>query len=159
MLTESYKGEPTGYMQFSTKGYDENFWAVDQETTDRQEFNFKKIAPKNEEDRAFTIKKQLYIDKHQVQDMSLEEEVTDKLAMVFIDDDKMIFDYSFVRSNFHTGAARGMATKNTAGDYIFNGEEGCELKFKVSENEVEVIEKDCRYYHGARATLDGSFSK
>ena len=64
-----------------------------------------------------------------------------------------------MRTNFHTGAASGIATKNGAGNYIFNGDEGCELTFKVSENEVDVSEKDCHYYHGARATLNGHYSK
>ncbi|MFT4600509.1 MAG: hypothetical protein ACI857_000683 [Arenicella sp.] len=163
MLSESYKGKSSGYMQFSTNDFGKDFWSVSKDDKDQQEFNFHKIEPKDEEARSFTIKKQKYVDKHQVQDMSLEEEVfeevEDKLAMVFIDDDKMIFDYSVVRGNFHTGGADGMAYKNTDGNYIFNGEEGCELTFVVGEDNVEVSENNCGYYHGARARLDGSYSK
>ena len=163
MLTESYKGKKTGYMRFSTQDYDDNFWAVSEESTDRQEFNFQEIKAKDYDVKSFMIKKQLYSDKHQVQDMSLEEEVfeevEDNLAMVFIDDDKMLFDYSVVRTNFHMGSAQGLATKNTAGDYVWSGEEGCVLTFEVQENSVDVTEKDCELYHGFRATLNGSYSK
>ncbi len=45
-------------------------------------------------------------------------------------DDKMVFDYSVVRTNFHMGSASGMALKNAEGNYIWNGEEGCELTFE-----------------------------
>jgi len=163
MLTESYKGKPTGYMEFSTNDFGKNFWAVSQENTNQQEFNFQKIEPKNENAPSFRVKKQKYSDKHQVQDMSLEEEVfeevEDKLAMVFVDDDKMFFDYSVVRTNFHMGSASGMAEMISEGVYVFYGEEGCELTFEVAENTVDVTEETCEYYHGFRANLGGSYSK
>lgn len=162
-LKESYKGKASGFIRFSTNDVGDNYWALSEESADKQEFNFKKLTPKNEETRTFQIKKERYSENHDVMDMSAEEEtweeVTDELALVFINENLMAFDYSVVRTNFHMGSAQGLAEKNKEGKFVWLGEEGCVLTFSIRDQSIDIVDEGCNYYHGARATLDGNFSK
>jgi len=162
-LTESYKGKTTGFFSFSLADPTKNYWATSEEDNNHQDLNVTELEPIDSELQNFTFSMEKHVYEHEVMDMSAEtetwEEVEDDLGMVFINDNLMAFNLHVVRTNFHMGGASGLAKKVDENTYVWQGEEGCELTFKLSPTKVETIDKGCDYYHGFRATLDADFDR
>lgn len=166
VLTESYKGETSGYMEFIPGVEDESFWTPANDTRDEQELNAKKLLGGDPYEMTLAINHETYQYEHELQiyngtDWDTDT-ATDELKVTWINEEFMAFDLNVTRRNSHLGSVKGVA--KVAGDkaeYVREGEwDACQLDFDLSnENEISVDEIDCSGWHGANATFDGTYTK
>mgnify|MGYP007077385884 CR=1 FL=1 len=167
VLTESYKGETTGYMEFIPGVADESFWAPASDTEDEQALNAKKLTGGDPYEMTMIINHNTYEYEHEIQMYNGEdwdnESVTDVLKVTWINEEYMAFDLNVIRNNAHLGSVNGVA-KVTGDKAEFNKDaesewEICQLEFDITEKDITVIEKDCSAWHGANAYFDGTYTK
>lgn len=167
VLTESYKGKTTGYMEFIPGIADESFWTPANNTSDEQELNAKLLTGGDPLEMTLELNHGQYKYKHNVMMMVDEDEnfeATDELNVTFINDEYMAFYINVTRTNAHLGSVAGVA--KVYGDHarylVDEGDEYmlCDLEFDLSEaGEIKVIENDCSSWHGAYASFDGTYKK
>ena len=153
-LNESYKGEPTGYMEFYQGGIDgASYWTSSKENDDHQDFNSEELFFRDPSEKNLVIQKDKYRYKH--------TDDEDELNYVIINDEYFAFDIRVTRG-MHWGKINGITKISDVNQvlYVDDEQEGCKLTFDLSEEgSITVVEKACWRYRGARASFDGIYSK
>jgi hypothetical protein len=89
---------------------------------------------------------------------NVKEEATDDCIVTRLND-IVLFSYSVIGINAHTGNIDGQATVKD-GKAIYNGENSCQLQLTFNETSLDIEELgDCSYYRGARAYFGGTLKK
>lgn len=165
ILTESYKGKTSGYMEFITGKPDQSFWAPSK-GGEKQDMSAKNLTGGDPYEMTLTLNHGNYIYEHEVTMMTGEENWnnTDELKVTFINDDYMAFDINVVRTNAHLGAVSGIArVSEDKARYLVDEDDEfsiCDISFDLSQkNEITVVENNCTIWHGAYATFDGTYVK
>jgi hypothetical protein len=170
-LNEYYKGKQSGFMEFTRSKDDEtdvynSYWTTNRTNGTGQKFNKVSLINTSEENHYVSVVNGRYAKKHQVMDMTMPEgenltDVEDQLNMTLINDEYLVFDYSVTRTNYHLGSIEGIAYLQADDSFLFEGEEGCQLTFKLDGNEIEAIDDDnsCDYYGGANVYFSGALQK
>ncbi len=163
-LTEYYKGEETGYMEFNLREEAAiNYWAPSPGSDDHQEFNAKRILEGTPDEYNVALQKYNFERQHSVGQYNSEtnefdpEDVTDELHACLINDTYLVFDYHVIRTNFHLGSISGIAELQEDGNYVWIGEEDFQLTFTFEKNSILITEDNYieMYYGGANVHFDG----
>jgi hypothetical protein len=172
-LTESYKGEKTGYMEFAQDAHiqpwdGENYWAASKESTVHQEFYSQDILFQDPMEGNLALTNEHYYFDHEVMMFDAAEEytmeVTNELHVSRINEEYFAFTLYVVCTNGHQGGVDGLAKIEGNKAYFDNESEDewdvCKLTFDLSvPDEITVEEIECQAYHGARAYFDGTLYK
>lgn len=167
ILTESYKGKPSGYMEFIPEKPDQSFWAA-KKGGEQQDMNVRIFTGGDPYEMTLVIDHGTYGYEHELvfynDDEAEPETTTDELKVTFIDDEFMAFTLDVVRTNGHLGGVSGIATIDgkKAKYYVPETDNTmlCDLEFDLSvKNEITVKENDCSSWHGAFASFDGTYVK
>lgn len=161
VVTESYKGKATGYMEFDLiKGELNGFWMKKAGSKEKEDFKAT-LLPVDEKE--FKVVHSVYESKHEMTIYNATEEaevemVTDILKVSQLGKGLFAFYYSVIGGTGHLGSLDGLGeTRN--GKSTFQMDE-CELQFDFSSKNAEVHESgDCQYYRGARVYFEGSLKK
>jgi hypothetical protein len=160
-LEESYKGKPTGHLEFTaSRGEIDGKWMKKKGAKEQENFKANLVAIDKDE---FSSVRNRYEDTHEISiyngtDEDIEE-VTNVLTINKIGDKFFSFYYSVIGANAHIGSVEGFGEIGKDGLGVFSGEDNCVLEFTFSKNTVEVHETDCQYYRGARAYFEGILTK
>lgn len=164
-LSESYKNKPTGLLEFKNfNGELKGTWKKSAKDVEPQEIKLRLLYSAGNEKPVFEFSR--YEMKHEITIYNGEtediEKVTDQLKVATINKDFKSFSYAITRRNGHMGSADGIIRmdKNSAKQVgHFYGESNCDLVFTFTDKNVDIIENDCEYYHGANAYMDGELTK
>lgn len=168
-LTESYKGEETGYMEFVQDDVEGiSFWAPGKDSDDHQAFYSEDVLFADPYEFNIALTNEQYIYEHEVimfdgpEDYTMEAK--NEMFISRINDEFLAFDLSVVCTNGHVGAVNGLAAiegnQSFYKDKVDDEFEKCILTFDLAkENEITVIEEDCNAFHGARAYFDCTLEK
>lgn len=157
VLYETYKGKPTGYMEFEFYGEGKfnGFWAKSKDAKDQLSFEASILTSgDSSKDQLEEPTFEVYQNTHDINYYNWEsdedqiEEVVDELKVSYIHKDYMLFDLTATGVNYHTGQADGLAKFDDASTSVFKGEEGCILMFDFNNNSVDITESECEYYKG-----------
>lgn len=162
-VTESYKGKPTGYLEFYVeKGELTGKWMKKSGASEKENFSAE-LVPLSKEN--YKLELQEYENPHviNVYNGATEEdeqmEVTDELKMSKLGKGFFAFYYSVTGGNAHMGTVEGLG-ETSGGTSYFEGEDACRLEFKFNNKTLVVTEaKSCSYYRGAHAYFDGTLTK
>lgn len=161
LVTESYKGNPTGYMEFTlTKGDLVGSWMKKAGSKEKEDFHAA-LLPIDEKN--FKAVHSTYEYKHQMQVYNATEEadvemVTDVLKVSQLGEGLFAFYYNVIGGTGHLGSMDGLG-ETRDGISIFEVDD-CALQFDFSAKAAVVKETgDCQYYRGARVYFEGSLKK
>lgn len=166
-LTESYKGEETGYMEFVIGNAEHSFWAPSPSSEDQQELHSELLDRGSADDMNIAIEFGEYGYEHEIMfyngDGTDDGLVTDALKVAIINDEFLAFFIDVTGTNGHVGSVSGVAKITGDKARFSQGEEEweiCDIEFDLSEeDQIIVIEHSCDGWHGAYASFDGVFSK
>lgn len=167
VLTESYKGKATGYMEFVPSIDNESFWSPASNTADEQELTTLELIGGDPYEFTLALNGDKFVVDHKVMMFDAEQEyfqeVTDKFAYTIVNDQFFVFDLKVVCANGHSGSISGVAKFQDDMAYYKRASEYsndmCRLTFDLSSpDEVVITEQECNDYHGARASFSTSFS-
>lgn len=161
-LTESYKGKTTGYLEFKNQNGNLNGeWKKSKSDAKLQTLRLTLLT--KFQGKEPKIEFNSYQNTHEIAVYNGEGEdlveVMDQLLISKINEQFYSFDYNVTGANAHTGSADGIIKMEDLKTGHFYGEDNCDLVFTFKKNEVEIVENDCQYYHGARAYLDNTLTK
>ena len=176
-LNESYKGEPTGYMEFYQGGIDgASYWTSSKENDDHKYFNSEELFFRDPSEKNLVIQKDKYRYKHIIAALNYNDpegtwsnpdsydlyEVEDKLNCVIINDEYFAFDIRVMCTNWHEGKINGITKISDVNQVLYVDDEmgECKLTFNLSEEgSITVGEETCWRYHGTRASFGGIYPK
>ena len=163
-VIESYKGKETGYMEFtiSKDGEIEGVWLIEDGAEEEEMVSLLKMNVAPEE---YEPKFSRYEVTHDLMIFNGEEnenfEATSELVINKIDHNHFSFYMHVIGGNAHVGSIEGLGIYNPTNKNTGKFYDGdlCGLDFIFNDNDVEVIEDNCGYYHGAHAYFSDTFFK
>lgn len=163
-MTESYRGETTGY--FNCTFSDSKImgvWSAKKNSPKKHEF---KLSPLNiNSEKLIKNKKEKfkkYIFEHESAFYNPESkewetyDTSDDININSIDQSTFDFYYAVNGMNGHSGSLSGVGKMRNDSVGYFSDKEGCELKFKFHQDTVHIEAAGCENYAGARAHFGGS---
>lgn len=161
-LTESYKGKPTGYLNFVLADEIKGTWKATPDSDDIQKIEAAQITSISKENYKPTFSAYEYdhiTSIYNGPDIPADDiDVTDRLTFNTLSDSLATFYYGITGANGHTGSIGGVATKiDNMWVYKDGGE--CTLTIKFDGKHANINEEDCGYYRGARAYFEGTLDQ
>ncbi|MGB0915330.1 MAG: hypothetical protein ACPGVI_04615 [Crocinitomicaceae bacterium] len=161
-LTESYKGEKTGYLNFVLTEDIKGTWKATPDSDDLQKFEANQITTVSKENYKPTFSAYEYDHITRIYNgpdlPSDDVDVTDRMTFNTISDSLAAFYYNVVGANGHLGSINGLA-KNIDGIWTFKDDGECTLTIKFDGKQANINEEDCGYYRGARAYFEGTLDQ
>ena len=165
-LTESYKGENTGYMEFTLEGNSEDaFWSISDASKERE--NFKATVLETRVNDDVYVEDHYYTFEHTITiydgEGDVEEEALNELHVSFINEKYLAFKIFVIGRNAHLGDVGGVAI--IEGDKAYYDNQGkeewdvCLLTFDLDSDQITVHEEDCSGYHGMNVYFDCTFER
>lgn len=172
VLTESYKGEPSGYFEGTLKSSEfQGEWMASPEAEEKFPFTAEIFDNSNAVDHGndksldgnyfhrFVSFMVAGVDEETGEVKEEEYDAENVLKLKHVANGYYAFFYSVMGANGHSGEAAGILESSAKDSLTFYGESDCILGFKFTGRSVYVSEYDCFYYHGARAWMDGELNR
>lgn len=166
-LTESYKGEPTGYLGFQLTDdlCIQGNWTRDEDTSTLEvPFSGKKLDlylnNREQMDVRFSeFEREHIVLNHLLNgDAPVEEPVLDEFKVSTIDQKHFAFYFHTISDNTHLGTLQGIATMVEKDYAIFNAtDNNCMLSFRFFEDSIVIEEEEnCSDYRGANVIYNST---
>ncbi|MCH2225595.1 MAG: hypothetical protein MK066_12565 [Crocinitomicaceae bacterium] len=166
-LTESYKGVPTGYLDFELTDdlCIQGNWMKDQDTSiARIPFMGKKLDLFLNNREQMNVRFAEFEREHDILNHSLngnspiKESVLDEFKISLIDQKHFAFYFHTISDHAHLGTLQGIATLVEKDYAIFNAtDDNCMLSFRFFEDSIVIEEEEnCSNYRGANAIYNST---